>query len=328
MAMQGRKFNGSSSYRYGMNGMEKDDEVAQGIYTAEYWEYDSRTGRRWNVDPIIKPWESPYACFRGNPIYFADPSGLDGEPLNGGTTPEVKIEAKDLSGGPPKPINTTTIPDTRPEPELKGEAGKQIAFESFPAAFIPTGINDLPVMSYETKSVSSLKELLGASLTHVAIANITGELLNKIKIDPDMVSKQTEIAAAAMTDTRYGKEDYTIYGTVYPTLGGTGDNWFTQAPVAATNNLTWAVRHSDVKYRIDVAKNGCMNIQFRLNDRLDLSPNGSGIAYDVISATLGSVWHTGMGGNRNMRTRGIWNVQISPTSPLMQPTSIPTFSGK
>ena len=71
-----------------------------------------------------------------------------------------------------------------------------------------------------------------------------------------------------------------------------------------------------------------MNIQFRLNDRLDLSPNGSGIAYDVISATLGSVWHTGMGGNRNMRTRGIWNVQISPTSPLMQPTSIPTFSGK
>ncbi|MCX6180363.1 MAG: hypothetical protein NT150_00350, partial [Bacteroidetes bacterium] len=28
--------------RYGMNGQEKDDEIANGIYTALYWEYDSR----------------------------------------------------------------------------------------------------------------------------------------------------------------------------------------------------------------------------------------------------------------------------------------------
>ncbi len=41
----------AGSYRYGMNGQEKDDEIAQGIYTAMYWEYDSRLGRRWNLDP-------------------------------------------------------------------------------------------------------------------------------------------------------------------------------------------------------------------------------------------------------------------------------------
>ena len=81
--MPGRNYTGTS-YRYGMNGQEKDDEIAQGIYTAEYWEYDSRTGRRWNIDPIIKYWESPYACFNNNPIFFADPSGLDGEPANKG----------------------------------------------------------------------------------------------------------------------------------------------------------------------------------------------------------------------------------------------------
>ena len=73
----------TGSYRYGMNGQEKDDEIAQGIYTAEYWEYDSRLGRRWNTDPIVKPWESPYACFRNNPIYYSDPSGLDGEKPKG-----------------------------------------------------------------------------------------------------------------------------------------------------------------------------------------------------------------------------------------------------
>jgi hypothetical protein len=79
--MPGRNFN-AGDYRYGLNGMEKVDEVTIGHYTAEYWEYDSRIGRRWNTDPIVKPFESPYATFRNNPIYFADPSGLDGEPVN------------------------------------------------------------------------------------------------------------------------------------------------------------------------------------------------------------------------------------------------------
>lgn len=64
------------SYPYGMNGQEKSNEIFEGATTAEYWEYDSRLGRRWNKDPIVKPWESPYACFAGDPILYADPSGL------------------------------------------------------------------------------------------------------------------------------------------------------------------------------------------------------------------------------------------------------------
>lgn len=80
--MPGRMFS-SNSYRYGLNGQEKDDEIngIEGAYTsAEFWEYDTRLGRRWNVDPMTYPWQSPYACFNNNPIYFADPSGLEGEP--------------------------------------------------------------------------------------------------------------------------------------------------------------------------------------------------------------------------------------------------------
>jgi len=69
-----------SAYRYGFNGQEKDDEVeGQGnSYTAEYWQYSSRLGRRWNIDPIVKISESPYATFNNNPIYFVDVSGADG----------------------------------------------------------------------------------------------------------------------------------------------------------------------------------------------------------------------------------------------------------
>ena len=64
--------------RYGFQNQLRDDEIygSGNSYSAEYWQYDTRLGRRWNVDPIVKPWESSYATFSNNPIYFIDPSGL------------------------------------------------------------------------------------------------------------------------------------------------------------------------------------------------------------------------------------------------------------
>ena len=64
-------------YKYGFNGQEKDDEVSGtgSSYTAEYWQYDSRLGRRWNVDPYVKAEISGYCAFRNNPIVFVDPEG-------------------------------------------------------------------------------------------------------------------------------------------------------------------------------------------------------------------------------------------------------------
>lgn len=61
--MPGRNYQSSTAYRYGMNGQEKDDEIAQGIYTAMYWEYDIRIGRRWNLDPKPFVGISYYSCF-------------------------------------------------------------------------------------------------------------------------------------------------------------------------------------------------------------------------------------------------------------------------
>lgn len=77
MIMTGRKYGVMS--RYGFNGMEQSSEIkGEGnSYTAEYWEYDSRLVRRWNIDPVIKDYESPYMAFSGNPILFNDPDGDD-----------------------------------------------------------------------------------------------------------------------------------------------------------------------------------------------------------------------------------------------------------
>ena len=78
MQMPGRKYQaGSGSYRFSINGQEKESDLNENITTAMFWEYDSRTGRRWNVDPITKEFESPYATFGGNPVLMVDPLGLD-----------------------------------------------------------------------------------------------------------------------------------------------------------------------------------------------------------------------------------------------------------
>jgi hypothetical protein len=67
-------------YRFSFNGQEKDDEMygSPGTsMTAEFWQYDTRTGRRWNMDPVVKTWESPYLTFTGNPVMMIDPNGAN-----------------------------------------------------------------------------------------------------------------------------------------------------------------------------------------------------------------------------------------------------------
>ena len=68
----------SDSYKFGFNGQMKDDEVygATGTsYTAEFWQYDARVGRRWNLDPVPQMSISDYATFGLNPILNSDPLG-------------------------------------------------------------------------------------------------------------------------------------------------------------------------------------------------------------------------------------------------------------
>ncbi len=76
MQMPGRKYQqGNSKYRYSINGQEKETELNENITTAEFWEYDSRIVRRWNIDPKPNISLSPYNCFAGNPILFSDSKG-------------------------------------------------------------------------------------------------------------------------------------------------------------------------------------------------------------------------------------------------------------
>jgi hypothetical protein len=66
-------------YRFGFNGQEKVNEIA-GVgnhNTAEFWEYDTRVARRWNLDPEFKqmPGLSHYSAFNNSPLIFVDEGG-------------------------------------------------------------------------------------------------------------------------------------------------------------------------------------------------------------------------------------------------------------
>lgn len=90
-----------TKYRYGMNRQERDDEIyGEGnSFTAEFWQYDSRLGRRWNVDPVVYSSISGYACFFNNPITYSDANGDDpGKKVEEGDGPSQYAQKNGLKG--------------------------------------------------------------------------------------------------------------------------------------------------------------------------------------------------------------------------------------
>lgn len=101
MIMPGRKYSSSSLYRYGFNGQERSTEIDPNgnSMTAEFWQYEARLGRRWNVDPVFKEFESPYASFGNNPVWLRDPNGADTIPTNSTNAVELRkqLRSKNVS---------------------------------------------------------------------------------------------------------------------------------------------------------------------------------------------------------------------------------------
>ena len=58
--------------------------------------YDSRLGRRWNIDPVVKYHESPYATFANTPIWITDRTGADSTFYSKGR--EGKLESMKIFG--------------------------------------------------------------------------------------------------------------------------------------------------------------------------------------------------------------------------------------
>lgn len=92
MTMSGRKYN-NSSYRYGFNGKENDNDVKGEGNQQDYGMriYDPRIGRFLSVDPLMQkyPWYTPYQFAGNRPIIAIDVDGLEPHDVN---THELKKE--------------------------------------------------------------------------------------------------------------------------------------------------------------------------------------------------------------------------------------------
>jgi RHS repeat-associated protein len=87
MQMPGRVFVDGEGYRYGFNGMEKENAVNEDGYTTFYRQLDTWSGRWESVDPKVAqmPWQTSYCSMDNNPISFTDPLGdiINAEKLEG-----------------------------------------------------------------------------------------------------------------------------------------------------------------------------------------------------------------------------------------------------
>jgi hypothetical protein len=65
------------TYRYGFNGQEKEKEItgSDTHTSAEFWMYDTRVGRRWQLDPKPLFSSSNYSTLLNSPISFFDLKG-------------------------------------------------------------------------------------------------------------------------------------------------------------------------------------------------------------------------------------------------------------
>jgi hypothetical protein len=84
-----------------MNTQEKEPELGEGVTSAEYWMYDGKLGRRWNVDPIYKHSESLFLTFGNCPIFYKDLLGDDIEDPTG-----IKNNAKAYANDQIKYLNS------------------------------------------------------------------------------------------------------------------------------------------------------------------------------------------------------------------------------
>ncbi len=87
----------ADKYPMGYNGQLKVNEIA-GLgnhNTAQFWEYDTRLGRRWNLDPKPQISISDYAAFGNNPIWRND---VLGDTWDVATDANTQKDVKSLGG--------------------------------------------------------------------------------------------------------------------------------------------------------------------------------------------------------------------------------------
>jgi hypothetical protein len=194
----------SNNYRYGFNGQEKDNEIPStgNSYTAEYWQYDARLGRRWNLDPVIKYWESPYACFNNNPIWVNDIKGDDGDKTvttEKEHTVDLKYNSQDASQTMTEVVSETTITETRVKGNPKGNVVRKTETTTTTTIVIIDIAGE--IAGHSRHQVTSVREEIGGYATDRSGKEHPGKLFYGRE-----VTVPNKTLTESCTGTRYGSD--------------------------------------------------------------------------------------------------------------------------
>jgi A nuclease family of the HNH/ENDO VII superfamily with conserved AHH len=154
----------STDYRYGMNTQEESPELQAFHTTALYWEYDSRIGRRWNVDQLENIGESGYACFGNNPIFYND---INGDTKDGGGDGAVVDASLQKALGIPEPVELPAVVIKTTRINKNDKTLDRIQLGLAAASFIPgvatvAGISNAVIDIYRGNYVSAGFNLITA----------------------------------------------------------------------------------------------------------------------------------------------------------------------
>ena len=84
-------------FKYKYNFKEWQDELGLNLYAMDMRQYDPAIARWTSTDPITHYSQSNYTAFDNNPIFWADPSGADGEHYNWDTRRYEDSEGNEVS---------------------------------------------------------------------------------------------------------------------------------------------------------------------------------------------------------------------------------------
>jgi RHS repeat-associated protein len=194
MMMPGRKYTANTTtakYRFSINGQEKETELNENITTAEYWEYDSRLGRRWNRDPKPTIGVSPYACFLNNPIVHIDALGDTVLPTVDGRNVTLPTAATGITtfDGNVKDLLNSTVKVQPPSGTLNSFSinGKNFVatFGDQTGNFLGYYNGDLSYNDYAAQQAASGNNLsggIGIGLTGAGGATATGAMMPAIPL--------------------------------------------------------------------------------------------------------------------------------------------------
>jgi hypothetical protein len=297
--MPGRSFSGSS-YRYGFNGQERSDEIkGEGnSYTAEYWEYDPRVGRRWNLDQKYFSGESRYAVNGNNPIIYLDPNG-DFRSRFG-----AWIYKLGHGGRVGKDVKTGQYYVGK-KVDYTGEGSGVAMRRTFdwnggarPYAGSGWGHTERSAIANifgVNGKASNLFDLGFNSLLQNRSVQFTGDLLERIKQDPAVQGVENNIVNSVQSDSRYGKEAFSFNyrqdvqfggqrGSLNPLDASSIQTWQVGA-----NPLTWAVRSVNIQAKVQVSAEGYRPWQ-----------------YNTATSILGIPYHDIIGANDQLKTTATW----------------------